>query len=625
MKPYLSPLLLASLLFASIASSACHAVDAPQSQVVLNLQPDSLTSSNGSEFGGSVLIDDSDASAPILRLVPPAEGKNETNARLSNHAPIQAGNHYRLQYAMRAVADQSKSSGQAGIEISIGALPPSGQKIERSMIELQSVSVVGSEWERFVYDWSPKRDYAPGELRIDLRPSYFRETIELKGVRMLDFKDTPPPSESGYGYRYEGQSPDADWRSEADARIREHRMTSLDIEVIDQYGQPLPEVEVKVEMLKHAYLFGTCVKAVRLMDAPFQSSSSDFDIDAYNRDTVIYREKLKELFNFVVFENDMKWPNWAGRAERLGQLSRTQATTLNAVNWLRDNHFQIKGHTMLWGSWQNIPEYLKDMADDPIALEQLIQNHLMDQGMAFAGKIEYMDVLNEAMSHNDMIETVGWDKISGWFKTAKKYLPQSKLVINEFDILGNGGSPSRQDDHAALIERLLSEGAPIDSLGFQSHFWSTRLTPPTRLYEIIDRFAGFDLPLMVSEFDMNILDEELQAEYSRDFLKTWFSHPATEAFIMWGFWGGAHWFGETGAMYRNDWSPKPNLKTYTDLVFGEWWTHESLKTGADGHAKLRAFKGDYEIIISAPGYHTAVRQISATDPTRLLVVLYSNQ
>jgi hypothetical protein len=58
--------------------------------------------------------------------------------------------------------------------------------------------------------------------------------------------------------------------------------------------------------------------------------------------------------------------------------------------------------------------------------------------------------------------------------------------------------------------------------------------------------------LVINEFDMNILDKELQADYTRDFLKLWFSHPSMEAFIMCGFWGKAHWFGEPGAMFRDD-------------------------------------------------------------------------
>jgi hypothetical protein len=93
---------------------------------------------------------------------------------------------------------------------------------------------------------------------------------------------------------------------------------------------------------------------------------------------------------------------------------------------------------------------------------------------------------------------------------------------------------------------------------------------------------------------------------------------------MWGFWAKAHWFGEPGAMFRADWSPKPNLTAYTDLVYGDWWTRETLQTGADGTAEIRVFKGDYEITVTAPGYHTAFRRPAVIgDGLELPVVLYT--
>jgi len=62
----------------------------------------------------------------------------------------------------------------------------------------------------------------------------------------------------------------------------------------------------------YAYLFGTCVKASRLVDAELKNPRPDFDREQWLADNVIYREKLKELFNFAVFENDLKWLVWAG-------------------------------------------------------------------------------------------------------------------------------------------------------------------------------------------------------------------------------------------------------------------------------------------------------------------------
>ena len=67
--------------------------------------------------------------------------------------------------------------------------------------------------------------------------------------------------------------------------------------------------------------------------------------------------------------------------------------------------------------------------------------------------------------------------------------------------------------------------------------------------------------------------------------------------MMWGFWEGRHW-RPRAAMFRKDWSPKPNAAAFTDLVFKKWWTDETAITDADGAIALRGFKGDYVIDVS---------------------------
>lgn len=110
----------------------------------------------------------------------------------------------------------------------------------------------------------------------------------------------------------------------------------------------------------------------------------------------------------------------------------------------------------------------------------------------------------------------------------------------------------------------------------------------------LDRFAQFGKPLQITEFDVDTNDEQAQADYTRDVMTVMFSHPATSGFLMWGFWEGSHWKPKC-AMYRTDWSEKPNARAYRDLVFGQWWTNASGKTAADGAYSARAFLGEYEI------------------------------
>src|SRR5205085_4651014 len=70
--------------------------------------------------------------------------------------------------------------------------------------------------------------------------------------------------------------------------------------------------------------------------------------------------------------------------------------------------------------------------------------------------------------------------------------------------------------------------------------------------------------------------------------------PQFEDFLMWGFWERAHWLPD-GAMYRADWSSKPNALVWNELLFNEWWTNENGASDADGKFQARGFKGDYNV------------------------------
>ena len=96
---------------------------------------------------------------------------------------------------------------------------------------------------------------------------------------------------------------------------------------------------------------------------------------------------------------------------------------------------------------------------------------------------------------------------------------------------------------------------------------------------------------------MDTADEDLQKRYMRDFMTAAFSHPAVNEIIQWGFWEGKHWL-PNAALYRKDWTIKPNGQAWLDLVKRDWWTNADGATGADGSYRTRGFYGDYEITVT---------------------------
>ena len=68
----------------------------------------------------------------------------------------------------------------------------------------------------------------------------------------------------------------------------------------------------------------------------------------------------------------------------------------------------------------------------------------------------------------------------------------------------------------------------------------------------------------------------------------------------------AHWLGEDGALYRSDWSEKPALEAYRDLVFRQWWTEEEGRTDPAGEFSVRGFLGEYEVAVEYDGVRRVV-------------------
>jgi hypothetical protein len=76
-----------------------------------------------------------------------------------------------------------------------------------------------------------------------------------------------------------------------------------------------------------------------------------------------------------------------------------------------------------------------------------------------------------------------------------------------------------------------------------------------------------------------------------------------DSIIMWGFWEGRHWL-PNAALFRRDWTIKPNGQAYQDLVFKQWWTNADGKSDNRGAYRTRGFLGDYDISVTAPNGQT---------------------
>ena len=211
-------------------------------------------------------------------------------------------------------------------------------------------------------------------------------------------------------------------------------------------------------------------------------------------------------------------------------------------------------------------------------------------------------MINEPYSNHDLMDICGNSVMVEWFKRMRQRLPDTPLAINDYGIITVPFDDAHVEHYQKTISYLLEQDAPIDVIGIQGHFSGD---PPSieRILQQLDRFADLGLKIRITEFDIDTHDEDLQADFTRDLYTAAFSHPAVIGIQNWGFWSKAHW-RPRAALFRDDWSPKPNALAYKKLVHETWTTHTSINSNAQGRISLPAFWGHYEISID--GYHSQV-------------------
>lgn len=435
----------------------------------------------------------------------------------------------------------------------------------------------GTEWKRFQIPFRAAKTSSPDSFSVQFWISYGPQEIELAGLQLVNYgpgakvKDLSLP-----GYPYEGFG-DKTWRPEAERRIEQLRKGDAVIVLRDDAGKLLANADVEIRMKSHQFGFGTAVQAAMLL-------SNDAGAAAY-------RETFLANFNRATPENDLKWMEWIANRDR----------ALRGLDWLKTNGIkQVRGHNLVWPDWQYLPASLRGFAASPSGLEAEIEKHVLDETTATIGRVSEWDVLNEPVTNTTLQKIIGNPAMAAWFRTARAGDSKARLYVNDYNLLEGGGYDTpHQAGLDTVMQTLNTTGAGVDGIGLQAHMqW--QLTDPVHLYEILTRYAAYKRDLQITEFDIDVEDADLQAEYLSDFLTTAFSHPALSGVTLWGFWEGNH-FRPNAALWRNDWSMKPSARTWRELVYKKWWTEFNSRSDDGGALRFRGFGGSYEAIVTSGG------------------------
>lgn len=447
-----------------------------------------------------------------------------------------------------------------------------------------STVILTPEWKHYrvawqhMPSWGPSRkdSYKGGEAQLGVNLGYGKQVVEIAGLRAVNYGPDIPSSELNLTERtYPGREADAPWRKAAAERIEKLRKGDFQLTLTGPDGKPLSGVPVKVSLKRHDFAFGSCINL--------------YVFHREGADTERYRKEFARLFNQAVFEGAMKWNNGWEYSQKLQE----------CLDFLDDNGITVRGHTLIWPGWVNLPNWLPLLQENKSALTQVVRDHIYYEASMLKDRVVDFDVMNESIGNHDLQDILGRRIMTDWYKTAREAAPGVKLYMNDTGILTFGTiadvkTNPKTIEYLTTIREMLAEGAPIDGIGLQGHFDESRLTPPEDLLATLDLFGEFKLPLKITEFDLKTFDEKLEADYLRDVMTVIFSHPQGAGFLMWGFWNGSHW-KFAAPIFRKDWSLKPAGEAYQKLLFDTWNTKLDGNTGADGSFTGRGFYGQYDV------------------------------
>jgi endo-1,4-beta-xylanase len=453
--------------------------------------------------------------------------------------------------------------------------------------------VVGKEWDTTFFSFTTEHAVPAGAGIAKLNVGEAQQSIEVADFQIYTFPAgfdifRAPRMKVTYG----GRELDAPWRKEAAERIAKLRKGKLIVRVVDAEGKPVEGAKVKVDMLRHSFGFGSSVDVGMLSGLSHKFS---------RQDELRYRDTVEELFSRVVPENGLRVGNIDAdtdpdRPWEAASLRRTGTAVQWTLQWAQDHRMTTRGHYLSWGYMEPWAAAIVK-AGGPTALMARYDRHFRHVIPFCAAYVDEWDALNHPVPFKEedaLYNVVGPDVYPELYAKIRP-LTDKILFVNEDTF--NADRAAGFEKH---VKHMIAKGQTPDGCGFQSHFSDYALPGILHEWDRWQKFGAMVKHLTVTEYDLQTLDDALHADHLRDMLTLAFSHPQMTGFVIWGFWENQHW-RPTAAMYKADWTERPAVKAWKDLVKTEWWTKADLVTDANGEAPLRAYFGWYDITVEKEG------------------------
>jgi len=279
---------------------------------------------------------------------------------------------------------------------------------------------------------------------------------------------------------------------------------------------------------------------------------------------------FEAYWNKVTPEKAGKWGSVEAVRDRMDWRALDEAYRFSQAHNLP---FQM--HVLVWGNQQ--PEWIEHLA--PAEQREEIEEWFAAVAARYPD-LDFVEVVNEPLHDppakddeggGNYLDALGGEGASGWdwvlesFRLARKYFPDSILMINDYSITDNDADTGRY----LSIVRLLQKEGLVDAIGVQGHAFATTGKTPMSVHKAnLDRLGSTGLPIYITELDIDGPTDEVQLrDYQRIFPVFW-EHPAVRGITVWGFRPGL-WRTKEGAnLVRQDGSQRPALRWLSGYLQG---------------------------------------------------------
>lgn len=224
----------------------------------------------------------------------------------------------------------------------------------------------------------------------------------------------------------------------------------------------------------------------------------------------------------------------------------------NMFNGAKTKNVTVKQHNFVWGQQQ--PGWV-NTNNAKAAVTAWITAFMNRYG----NQVAWIDVVNEPLhavpSYSSALGgggATGWDWVIWVYQEARRLAPRAKLLINDYNIIN---SASATNNYYNLC-KLLKDRNLLDGIGEQGHFYET--TDLTLLKSNLDHLGSLGLPIVISEMDIDIADDNNQRARYQTLFPLFWEHPNVQGITLWGYRQGIIW--RTNAfLVRSDNSERPAL------------------------------------------------------------------